>query len=427
MTNKPPNDAGSLEPRRAALRLLAQVTREGRMLSDAKDLDGAIAARALRLAGLALRHLGRADALINARTERRPHPRVQDILRLALAEIFEDGAAPHGVVNDAVALARMAQKTAKQGGLVNALLRQITVEDWAQAPAPRLPGWLRGPMAKAWGKTRVPAIEAAHLAGAPLDLTVAKDAGSWAEKLGADMLPTGSLRLAGGQVSGLPGYADGAWWVQDAAAAVPVRLLGDVTGMRVLDLCAAPGGKTMQLAAAGANVTALDLSEARLKRLRQNLARTGLSAEIIAADILEWEPEITFDAVLLDAPCSASGTIRRHPDLPYLRGGQDVEALTRLQYRMLDRALGWVRPGGALIYCTCSLLPVEGEHQIKAALGRHPDLSAEAPEPEEFGLPDAARSAHGLRLLPDMWAERGGLDGFYMARLRVPDAQTALS
>ena len=195
--------------------------------------------------------------------------------------------------------------------------------------------------------------------------------------------------------------------MQDAAAAMPARLLGDVAGLRVLDLCAAPGGKTMQLAAAGAQVTALDISGKRLRRVHANLTRTGLSAEVVEADAFAWQPDAPFDAVLLDAPCTATGTIRRHPDLPHLRESRDVETLTQLQYRLLDRALTFVKPGGRLVFCTCSLLPVEGEHQISAALKRHDGLTADALDPEAFGLPPEAASAHGLRLLPDLWPQFG--------------------
>lgn len=420
MPNKDATPDG-LATRGDALRLLAQVTREGRMLADAPWLEGPRAARALRLAGLALRHMGRADAVVAARTERQPGPRIRDVLRLALAEIHEGGAAPHGAVHDAVALARSRGRPgAGSDRLVNAILRGVTGEDWAAAPPPRLPVWLRAPLFKHYGKVRGAAIEAAHLRAAPLDLTPKADPDAWAEQLEAERLPTGSLRRAGGQVSALPGYDAGAWWVQDAAAAVPARLLGDVGGKRVLDLCAAPGGKTMQLAAAGAHVTALDLSDGRLRRLRDNLARTGLAAEVVVADALEWSPDAPFDAVLLDAPCTATGTIRRHPDLPHRRHARDVEALTELQYRLLDRALGFVAPGGTVIYCTCSLLPVEGEYQVRAALKRHPGLVAEPLDPGERGLPPSARGEHGLRTTPEMWDEQGGMDGFFMARLRVP-------
>jgi 16S rRNA (cytosine967-C5)-methyltransferase len=409
----------SLAARMGAIRLLAHVLRDGRMLSDgASGLSGPPAARALRLAGLVLRHMGRADAILKARMARQPAARVRDILRLAAVELFETEAPAHGVVNDAVAMARSSPRTAKQAGLVNAVLRGISEArtEWEALPPPTLPPWLRKPLAKAWGRDRLEAIEAAHLRGAPLDLT--PKPGVTVEE--ADALPTGSLRLPGGQVRALPGYGAGDWWVQDAAAAIPARLLGDVSGLRVLDLCAAPGGKTMQLAAAGARVTALDVSEARLRRVRENLERTGLAAEIVAADALTWVPEAPFDAVLLDAPCTATGTIRRHPDLPHLREARDVETLSALQYRLLDRALAFAAPGAPVVFCTCSLLPVEGEHQVSAALGRHSGLLAEPLDPTALGLPVVAAGRHGLRLLPDLWPERGGMDGFFMARLRRP-------
>jgi 16S rRNA (cytosine967-C5)-methyltransferase len=411
--------SGGLAARRGALRLLSHVLRDGRMLGDgASGLEGPDAARALRLAGAVLRHMGRADALLKRRLERQPAARTRDILRLAVTELLVLGEAPHGVVHDAVALTRGSPRTAKQAGLVNAVLRGMdgAREEWDALPPPALPPWLRKPLAKAWGRDRLEAIEAAHLMPAPLDLT----AKAGFEMPEAELLPTGSLRLPGGKVSGLPGFEAGKWWVQDAAAAIPARLMGDVAGLRVLDLCAAPGGKTMQLAAMGARVTALDISEGRLARLGANLARTGLVAETIVADALDWEPDAPFDAVLLDAPCTATGTIRRHPDLPHLREARDVEALTTLQYRLLDRALGFLKPGGPVVFCTCSLLPVEGEHQVTAALKRHPGLMADAPDPVALGLPAEAASPHGLRLLPDLWADRGHIDGFYMAVLRGP-------
>lgn len=409
----------SLATRMGALRLLAHVLRDGKMLGDgASHLSGPPAARALRLAGLVLRHMGRADAILKPHMRRQPAARTRDILRLAVVEIFVDSAAPHGVVNDAVAMARATPRTVKQAGLVNAVLRGLdgAQAEWDALPPPSLPPWLRKPLAKAWGRDRLEAIEAAHLTPAPLDLT--PKPGVTVE--GAEALPTGSLRLAGGQVSALPGYETGDWWVQDAAAAMPVRLLGDVAGLRVLDLCAAPGGKTMQLAAGGADVTALDVSEGRLRRVSENLTRTGLTANILAADALTWQADDPFDAILLDAPCTATGTIRRHPDLPHLREARDVETLTELQYRLLDRALTLLKPGGRLVFCTCSLLPVEGEHQVTAALKRHPGLTAEALDPAAFGLPPEAASPNGLRLLPDLWADRGGLDGFYMSVLHAP-------
>ena len=217
----------------------------------------------------------------------------------------------------------------------------------------------------------------------------------------------------------LPGFAEGGWWVQDAAAALPAKLLGVRPGERVLDLCAAPGGKTLQLAAAGAEVTAVDVSEGRMARVAENLARVGLTATLVTADALEWEDTHGFDAVLLDAPCSATGTIRRHPDLPFAKASSDLSPLLELQARLVDRAASLTRPGGRIVYCTCSLLKAEGEDQVTAALRRHADL---APEPAALDRkwiePEWLFGPASLRLRPDFWPDRGGMDGFYIATLR---------
>ncbi|OWJ89813.1 RsmB/NOP family class I SAM-dependent RNA methyltransferase, partial [Paracoccus yeei] len=262
-----------------------------------------------------------------------------------------------------------------------------------------------------WGEAAARAIEAAHESGAPLDLT----------PNGAtpgEALPTGSHRLAAGtQVSALPGYAEGHWWVQDAAAALAVRVLDPQPGEAVADLCAAPGGKTLQLAAAGARVTALDISESRLALVAQNLDRCGLTARLVAGDALDWRPDHPLDAILLDAPCSATGTIRRHPELPLIRDGAALPGLVALQARLIDHALSLLKPGGRLVYATCSLLPAEGEDQLAAALARHPGVAAEPASAP--GVDPAWRTAQGgLRLRPDLWPERGGMDGFFIARLR---------
>lgn len=410
--------------RGAALRCLGEVTGQGRLLSEAMTgpawaaLAPADRAAAQRMTLEVLRNLDRCDALLKPHLRKAPPLMVRNVLRLGTWELCTGGAA-HGVVNDCVTLVSADRKARTMAGLVNAVLRRIAEDGpaaWAKLRVPRLPRWLRDPLRAAWGPQAVAAMEAAHLAGAPLDLTVKDDAAGWAERLGAEMLPTGSLRLTeAGQVSGLPGYDEGAWWVQDAAAALPVRLLGDVAGLRALDLCAAPGGKTLQLAAAGAQVTALDLSEPRLARLAENLARTGLGAELVAGDALEARGQ--WDVVLLDAPCSATGTIRRHPDLPRARQGEGISDLIDLQARMLDHALSLLAPGGRLVFCTCSLLPDEGECQIEEALARHPGLQvlpAEAPGVE----PDWRAPEGGLRLRPDYWPARGGMDGFYMAVLQ---------
>ncbi|MGR3480008.1 RsmB/NOP family class I SAM-dependent RNA methyltransferase [Salipiger marinus] len=410
--------------RGAALRCLGEVTGQGRLLSEAMTgpawaaLAPADCAAAQRMTLEVLRNLDRCDALLKPHLRKAPPLMVRNVLRLGTWELCTGGAA-HGVVNDCVTLVSADRKARTMAGLVNAVLRRIAEDGpaaWAKLRVPRLPRWLRDPLRAAWGPQAVAAMEAAHLAGAPLDLTVKDDAAGWAERLGAELLPTGSLRLTeAGQVSGLPGYDEGAWWVQDAAAALPVRLLGDVAGLRALDLCAAPGGKTLQLAAAGAQVTALDLSEPRLARLAENLARTGLGADLVAGDALEARGQ--WDVVLLDAPCSATGTIRRHPDLPRARQGEGISDLIDLQARMLDHALSLLAPGGRLVFCTCSLLPDEGECQIEEALARHPGLQVlpvEAPGVE----PGWRAPEGGLRLRPDYWPARGGMDGFYMAVLQ---------
>jgi 16S rRNA (cytosine967-C5)-methyltransferase len=299
---------------------------------------------------------------------------------------------------------------------------------WAELPDTGLPDWLATPVRNTWGAAALAGIEAAHRAGPPpIDLTLRDpaEAATWAATLAAEHLPTGSLRLPGRpQVSALPGFDAGAWWVQDVAASLPARLAGPLDGRTALDLCAAPGGKTLQLAAAGAAVTAVDLSPARLERLAENLARTGLAAEIVAADALTWDPGTRFDLVLLDAPCTASGTIRRHPDLPFVRTATDLPALVALQARLLARAWDLVAPDGSLVFCTCSLLPAEGEDQLARFLAAHPEARVVPPDATALGLEHAwIDEQGGLRLRPDYWPARGGMDGFYAACLeRRPDA-----
>jgi 16S rRNA (cytosine967-C5)-methyltransferase len=337
---------------------------------------------------------------------------------LGTIELCSGGAA-HGVVSDCVEIAARGKRTQGAKGLVNAVLRKISAqgpEAWGQLRVPRLPKWLRKPLAEAWTPQAVAAMEQAHFDGAPLDITVTSDAEGWAKKLGGTGLPTGSVRLEDpGQVTALPGFSEGAWWVQDAAAALPARLLGDVAGLKVLDMCAAPGGKTLQLAAAGAEVTALDLSQARLKRVEENLARTGLRATVVAGDAMEHVGQ--YDAILLDAPCSATGTIRRHPDLPHAHKGERISELIGLQEAMLAHALTLLKPGGKLVFATCSLLPDEGECHIEEALAQVPGLSV-LPLDQPW-IEDSWRSDEGgLRLRPDYWRDRGGMDGFYMALLR---------
>ena len=405
--------------RRGALSLLEAV-RHGATLFDAAAALGTLTpqdrARAQRLAATTLRHRGRTDAVLAPLLHRTPRPDIADLLALATTEMLALDEAPHGAVNAAVAIARIGDaKTKAAAGMVNAVLRRAadSREIWDAASPARLPDWLRSPIAAMWGEPVAQAIEAAHERTPPLDLTAKPGATPPGE-----LLPTGSHRLPPGtQITALPGYEDGDWWVQDAAAALPVRLLDPQPGETVADLCAAPGGKTMQLAAAGATVTAIDLSPARLERVAENLTRTGLMASLVAADALDWRPDAPLDAVLLDAPCSATGTIRRHPELPLIRDGAMIPDLTRLQAALIDHALSVLKPGGRLIYAVCSLHPAEGERQLAAALTRHPGLTVEPPTdlPADWTTADGA-----IRTRPDHWPDLGGLDGFFIVRLRKP-------
>ncbi|WP_146346335.1 RsmB/NOP family class I SAM-dependent RNA methyltransferase [Phaeobacter marinintestinus] len=410
--------------RRSAINLLDQVLGEGRLLSEclgAGMLDKLASedrARAQRLAVETLRGMERADRLL-ARHLRKTTPLpVHNALRVGTIELVQ-GAAPHGVVNAMVAIVSKSRRHSHLKGLVNAVLRKIAdevPEAWNKLRVPRLPKWLRSPLVNAWGAEAVAGMERAHFEGAPLDLTLKPGANPHLQD--AEILPTGSLRLrAPGQVSTLPGFEAGDWWVQDAAAALPVKVLNPQPGETVLDLCAAPGGKTLQLAAAGADVTALDISETRMGRVRENLERTGLTAQIVTGDALEHDGQ--YDAVLLDAPCSATGTIRRHPDLPQAKDGSEFGELIELQARMLAHAWALVKPGGRLVYCTCSLLPDEGEVQIEEALGI---LEGASVDRSVLSLPgvdaDWQTEEGGLRLRPDYWPEAGGMDGFYIACVR---------
>ncbi len=407
--------------RAAAVGAMTAVTEEGRLLSDAlakatSGLEPSDIARAGRLATGALRWAGRSDRLLGPHLRMKPEEQVMNILRLALYEMYAEGTPSHAAVDGAVSLAAR-----PKAGLVNGVLRNIQRRDpdWSALPVPSIQKWLRKRLVAAWGKEAVAAMEAVQAAEPPLDLTLRDPATAeaWAPALDAEILPTGSLRLRHhGQISALPGFTEGAWWVQDAGAAMAVRVLDPKPGERILDLCAAPGGKAMQLAAAGARVTAIDIAADRMTRVGENLSRTGLAADLVVADMMTWEPGTPFDAILLDAPCSATGTLRRHPDLAYARDGSGIDMLTALQTAMLDRALGWLTPGGRLVYCTCSLLPEEGEAQRDGVLARHPDLTLSDHFPDGAD-PAWIAPAGGLRLRPDQWADRGGIDGFFVMRL----------
>lgn len=417
-----------VQARRGAVSLLDQILDEDapRLMSELlaggtlDKLPPDDRARAQRLATETLRGIERADRLLQKHLKKYPPLHVRNVLRVGTVELCQGGAA-HGVVNAMVNLVAQHPRLSHLKGLTNAVLRKIAADGpdaWNKLRAPRLPKWLRGPVVDAWGADAMAAMEAAHFAGAPLDLTAKSDPQALAEATGGTLLPTGTVRIANpGQVSTMPGFEAGDWWVQDAAAALPVHILAPQPGETILDLCAAPGGKTMQLAAAGADVTAVDDSIPRMVRVKENLARTGLPAKTITKDARAIKG--IYDAILLDAPCSATGTIRRHPDLPYAKDGSEFSDLIELQGELIDHAWSLLKPGGRLVFCTCSLLPDEGEVQVDEALERHQDMSVDPSGLTLPGIDPAWITAEGgLRLRPDYWAEQGGMDGFYIACLR---------
>lgn len=425
-----------LEARRAALEILDRVA-EGAGLEDAiartrpfERLEGPDRGFARALVSETLRRRGSIDHVIGAYIDR-PLPkksaRVMDILRLAATQLLILETPPHAAVSTSVDLAAERRETAGYAKLVNAVARKIGkagAEALAKLPARTdTPSWLWRSWERAYGPVKTRRIAEAHRTLAPLDLTLkpGEDMESWADRLDAALLPWGSLRIAkASDVRALAGFDEGAWWVQDAAASLPAKLLGDIAGKRVIDLCAAPGGKTMQLAAAGANVVAVDKSGARLERVKENLQRTTLSAEIVEEDALRYRPAEKADAVLLDAPCTATGTIRRHPDIPWSKGETALAALADLQGKMIDHALSLLKPGGVLVYCVCSLQREEGEAQAKAALARNEGLTRIPVTAEEIsGLEEAITRDGDLRTLPSMFSEKGGMDGFFAARFRV--------
>jgi 16S rRNA (cytosine967-C5)-methyltransferase len=378
------------------------------------------------LVATTLRRLGQIDAALRhclLRPLPRSAARTYNALRLGACQLLFLGTPPHAAVDSSVTLAQGRRKS-PFGKLANAVLRRLAREGEAivaTQDAARLntPDWLWRSWSTAYGETTARAIANAHLEEPPLDLTVKADPEGWAGRLDARVLATGSLRRpAGGRIEALAGYTEGAWWVQDVAAAMPARLLGDVQGARVLEMCAAPGGKTAQLAAAGARVTALDRSERRLGRLTENLRRLRLIAETVCADGTEWRAPEPFPFVLLDAPCTASGALRRHPDIAHIKRRGDVAALAPTQARLADAAVANLAAGGVLVYCVCSLEPEEGEARVAELLGRHPELRRRPIRPAEIGgLSECLTKEGDLRTLPCHLAEEGGLDGFFAARL----------
>lgn len=429
-----------LPARRGAASVLDAVLQRRQPLDDVlgRVRDGAMfdlpprdRALARAIVGTSLRRKGQIDRVLEAFLDRGLPARagtLYPILLSGAAQILFMSVPPHAAIDLAVRLAQWDPRAKRYDKLVNAVLRRVSekgagIAEALNAGRVNTPDWLWNRWVRAWGEDRAQAMADAQLVEPPLDLTVKSGAEAWAEQLGGEVLPTGSVRLLPkGRIEELPGFADGAWWVQDAAASIPARLLHSIAGKRVADLCAAPGGKTAQLAAAGAHVTAVDLSKTRLARLNENLARLSLSAETVQADATTWQPDEPFDAVLLDAPCSATGTIRRHPDVAYLKSDADIAELTGLQARLLDNAVRMLKPGGTLVYSTCSLEPEEGEAQIAALLARNDSLRIEPLRADEpFGGTEWAQASGVLRTFPDQLRlaspEWSGMDGFFAARL----------
>jgi 16S rRNA (cytosine967-C5)-methyltransferase len=431
-----------LPPRRVAGAVIADVLNSRAALDDcferalrsgeASSLDERDMALARAIATAAFRRLGtirRAIASHLARElPRRAASAVEPILIVGAAQILLLDVPDHAAVDAAVEIAKGEPRTAPFAGLVNAVLRKIVAvgaDSVAADPLADTPHWLAERWLKTYGRETAHDIAAAHRREPPLDITVKTDPSIWAQRLDGVLLPTGSIRLNGhAAIPTLPGYADGQWWVQDAAAALPARLLGAKPGERVADLCAAPGGKTAQLAAAGADVLAVDRSAQRLKRLNANMARLGLNVTSRVADALTLEAP-PFDAILLDAPCTATGTIRRHPEVAWTKTPEDLKKLTALQRRLLDKAVSLLKPGGRLVYSTCSLEAEEGEEQIGAILDRTPGL-ARLPvvAGDVRGLEGALTFEGDLRVLPTFLPNDvprlAGIDGFFVARLHRP-------
>jgi 16S rRNA (cytosine967-C5)-methyltransferase len=430
-------DLPGLAVRLLAADILDGVLRQHRALDDILESSKALTGLAERdramvraLVGVVLRRLGTLRCVLAMFLERGlpvQAPRVEIALLLGGAQILFLNVPDHAAVDLAVRVAQADRRAAPFAGLVNAVLRRLTREGAERLAtldpsALDAPAWLMARWTTAYGDATARAIVTANSQEPALDVTVKKDPEFWAAKLGGRVLTTGSVRLvAPGAVGALPGFAEGAWWVQDAAAALPVRLFGDIRGRRVADLCAAPGGKTAQLIVAGAKATAVDRAPARLRRLRENLARLALEAEVVCADIEEWTAE-PFDAVLLDAPCSSTGTIRRHPDVAWLKDADDIAKLSLLQRRLLDRAVALTKPGGTLVYCTCSLEAEENENVIADLLAREPAMRRVAVTGGDiFGREELISKDGDLRTLPchfpDGDSRLAGVDGFYAARL----------
>jgi 16S rRNA (cytosine967-C5)-methyltransferase len=395
-------------------------------LARAENLSARDEALARAIAIVTFRRLGTLGRALSERLNKPPKDeRLMHLLAIGAAQILFLDVPDHAAVDSAVELAQSDPKLHHAGGFINAVLRRVAREreqilaesdPWLDTPT-----WLEERWIAQYGEPLATRIAEAHRSMTSVDLTVKSDPEAWAERLGGILLPTGSIRLKERTaIRELPGFEEGEWWVQDAAAALPARLLQAKPGERIADLCAAPGGKTAQLAAAGADVLAVDRSAKRLQRLEENLARLHLKAETRALDAEKLEAP-PFDAILLDAPCSATGTIRRHPDVAWTKSEEDIRKLSGLQARLLDKAASLLKPGGRLVYCTCSLEAEEGELQAESFLARHPEFTRKPVTPDEIGgLVEFITPQGDLRTLPSQLTlaehDRSGLDGFFVAR-----------
>ncbi len=427
--------------RRLAATVLAAVLREKKPFDDAfariaaeppyNQLESRDTAFARLMSATALRRAGQIRAVLLQFIDKPPPPPQGDfneIMLIAAAQLLFLKSPPHAVIDLTVEQLKEDSHARRFAKLANAVLRRVSERATALAAEDEeanAPAWLYQRWVSAYGEEAARRIAAQHLVEPPLDLTVKSDPALWAAKLCGIALPTGTVRLLHkGRVEDIEGYQDGAWWVQDAAAALPAKLLGPLDGLTVADLCAAPGGKTAQLVLAGAKVTSVDQSRHRIKRLRENLERLKLEAEIVEADVNTWNPDSRFDAILLDAPCSSTGTIRRNPDIPWLKKPEDIASLAKVQTRLLDHAVTLLKPGGRLVFCTCSLQPEEGPAQIAALIARNPSLSVSPIEPEEIGGYGEYLSEEGfLRTLPCYLQlsdpDLSGMDGFFACRLTL--------
>lgn len=417
----------------ASLHVLNAVLLEKTSLDDALDAgrkrlkDPRDRAFQFHLVMTTLRHLGEINMVMGKFLTRQPKGRakaVVGVLQLGITQVLYMDVPGFAATSTSVDLVRKIGFSG-HAKLVNAIMRRVVADGPAliqncDAPRMNTPGWLWESWVAAYGSKAARKIATSHIVEPPLDISVKSDASNWAKRLSGDVLPTGTVRLkTSGVIEGMDGYHDGQWWVQDAGAAIPVQLLGNVDGMRVADLCAAPGGKTAQLAHGGADVIALDRSGQRLERLVENMKRLSLNVKTVVADAISWHPDSPLDAVLLDAPCSATGTIRRHPDVTLTKSTDDVRSLAELQAQLLKASVHMIRPGGTIVYCVCSLQPEEGPDRIAAILNDCTDISIDPVSPDEVnGLANAVTGDGTVRILPSYWSEYGGIDGFYVARLK---------